>query len=215
MPIRISCKLIISNRRTRASPDHVWVFRDGAATGAAHRFGMTPESLKTLLATSDEVQLDPSGGLHFGCALGLGADSGSDSNVHFEATLASLASTRPFSWRPDQCGHCGAGRPQSGDRDCVQAPQARPLTGPCALLSCAIVALPLSSFYNVTAPGDIPAVVTVNPPLPSDLTFGAGKPGSGVCLVLRSWWCRLPARLWPAQVPHRGRMPASCVSLVQ
>ena len=72
--------------------------------------------------------------------------------------------------------------------------------------SCAIIALPLSSFYNVTAPGDIPPVVTVNPPLPSDLTFGAGKPGSGVCLVLRSRWCRLPARLWP----RRCHIAAGC-----
>ena len=73
--------------------------------------------------------------------------------------------------------------------------------------SCSNVVLPVSSFYNVTPPGDIPALVIVDPPLPSALTFGPGEPGSAVCLVQLSRPRRPPARLWAAECHIAARCP--------
>ena len=74
--------------------------------------------------------------------------------------------------------------------------------------SCNHAVLPVSSFYTVTAPGDVPAVVTVNPPLPGSLTFGPGEPGLHAC------------QGGPSEAPQRGnfagdgqRSETSCANL--
>ena len=52
---------------------------------------------------------------------------------------------------------------------------------PATSAQCSNVAMPVSSFYNVTAPGDILPVVTVSPWMPIALKFGPGEPGLSAC----------------------------------
>ena len=105
-----------------------------------------------------------------------------------------LSASHPLSFAPPRCtGRYAYNVSVPGGSSCVASfnvTPCPPATLTCAparvvaltpATSCLNVGLPVSSFYNVTAPGDIPAVVIVYPPLPTALTFGPGELGARAC----------------------------------